>query len=165
MATRKKINAAQVESAANEMIEAKVRTKANLFAALPLVFDVRQAAAEQRKWAKDLEAIADELAEQATAYVADHIKALDEPLAEFRGNIENGTVEIGGVTYRLTVSPDAPKRIDGGTLNQDFLESLPEGWTKRYLKLLVSALKDETDGKLEEYGLKRDVKRVWSVVE
>ncbi len=165
MATKKKINAPEVESAANKMIKAKVRTKANLFAALPLVFDLRQAAEEQRKWARGLEALASELADQATAYVADHIKALDEPLSEFRGNIENGTVEIGGVTYRLTVSPDEPKRIDGGTLNQDFLKLLPEGWTKQYRKLFLSALKDETDGKLEEYGLKRDVKRVWSVVE
>ncbi len=165
MATKKKINAAAAEAAANGLIEAKVRTKANLFAALPLVFDVRQAAAEQRKWAKDLDALADELAEQATAYVADHVKALDEPLSEFRGDIENGTVEIEGVTYRLTVSPDAPKRIDGGTLNQDFLKRLPEGWTKRYLKLLVSALKDEPDGKLAEYGLKRETKQVWSIAE
>ena len=109
--------------------------------------------------------LADELAEQATAYVADHVKALDEPLSEFRGDIENGTVEIEGVTYRLTVSPDAPKRIDGGTLNQDFLKRLPEGWTKEYLKLLVSALKDVDDGELAKHGLKRETKQVWSIAE
>lgn len=163
MATKKKINAAAVEAAANEMVESKVRTKANLFAAVPLVFDLRQAAADQRKWARDLDALADELGEQATAYVADHVKALDEPLAEFRGNIENGTVEIGGVTYRLTVSAGEPKRKDGGTLNQDFLETLPEGWTKRYLKLIVSALKGVSEKELAEHGLQRETKRVWSI--
>ena len=165
MSTKKRIVPSQAEARAQEMIDAKIRTKSNLFDAVPLVFDLRRAAAEQRKWAKELDALADELGEQATAYVADHVKALDEPLAEFRGNIENGTVEIGGVIYRLTVSADAPKRSDGGTLNQDFLKRLPEGWTKECLKLLVSALKDVTDGELAKHGLHRDRKHVWSIVE
>lgn len=162
---RRRVVPSQVEARALEMIDEKIRTKASLFEAVPLMFDLRKAAADQRKWAKSLDELADELGDAATAYVADHVKALDEPLSEFRGNIENGTVEIGGVRYRLTVSTGVPERIDGGTLNQEFLKKLPTGWTKSYLKLLASALSEETEGRLETYGLKRVAKRVWSVIE
>jgi hypothetical protein len=72
-------------------------------------------------------------------------------------------VEIGGTTYRLTVSPDRIRRLDGGNMTQQFLKGLPEGWTKAKLTLVEGAFKDLDAEELARHALCRETKREWSV--
>ena len=130
---------------------------------MPLVFALRGAAATVRQFAKALEASADELSRQAAGYAEEHPTALDTPLSEARDGVRNGTVEIGGTTYRLTVSPDRIRRLDGGNMTQQFLKGLPEGWTKAKLTLVEGAFKDLDAEELARHALCRETKREWSV--
>ena len=95
-------------------------------------------------------------------HAEDHATALDAPLAEVRKGIRSGTVEVGGVTYRLTVSPDKVVRLDGGTLTQEFLAGLPDGWTKSKLALVEGAFRGVDAEEMAKHDLRREIKREWS---
>jgi DNA (cytosine-5)-methyltransferase 1 len=126
----KTMKASEVKKMADTLLEnGGVGTRERFMQALPLLFSLKEAAGKVKQFAKALEASADELSRQAAGYAEDHATALDAPLVEVRKGIRSGTVEVGGVTYRLTVSPDKVVRLDGGTLTQEFLAGLPDGWT------------------------------------
>ena len=160
----KKMNASEVLKMADALLEnGGIGTRERFLQALPLLFTLKEAAAGKRKFAKALDDCADELSRQAAGYAEDHVTALDAPLAEARDGIRSGTVEIGGDTYRLTVSPDKIKRLDGGSLTQGFLEGLPEGWTSSKLTLVEGAFKGVDAEEMARHGLRREIKREWSV--
>ena len=158
------MKASEVKKMADTMLEnGGVGTRERFMQALPLLFSLKEAAAKVKQFAKALEASADELSRQAAGYAEDHATALDAPLAEVRKGIRSGTVEVGGVTYRLTVSPDKVVRLDGGTLTQEFLAGLPDGWTKSKLALVEGAFKDVEAEEMAKHDLRREIKREWSV--
>ena len=159
----KKVKASEVKKQADALLEnGGVGTRERFMQAVPLLFSLKEAAA-LKQFVKALEASADELSRQAAGYAEEHVTALDTPLAEVRDGIRNGTVEIGGTTYRLTVSPDKIKRLDGGTLTQKFLEGLPKDWTKSKFVLVDGAFKDLGAEELAKHDLCREIKREWSV--
>ena len=159
----KKVKASEVKKQADALLEnGGVGTRERFMQALPLLFSLKEAAA-LKQFVKALEASADELSRQAAGYAEEHVTALDTPLAEVRDGIRNGTVEIDGTTYRLTVSPDKIKRLDGGTLTQKFLEGLPKDWTKSKFVLVDGAFKDLGAEELAKHALCREIKREWSV--
>ena len=153
----------EIKKQADALIEGGVQRMESYRAAVPLVFALRGAAATVKQFAKALDDSASELSRQAAAYAEDHPTALDTPLAEARDGVRNGTVEIDGVTYRLTVSPDKIKRLDGGNLTQKFLEGLPEDWTSSKLTLREGAFKGLDAEELARHDLRREMKREWSV--
>ena len=153
----------EIKKQADALIEGGVQRMESYRAAVPLVFALRGAAATVRQFAKALEASADELSRQTAGYAEEHPTALDTPLSEARDGVRNGTVEIGGTTYRLTVSPDRIRRLDGGNMTQQFLKGLPEGWTKAKLTLVEGAFKDLDAEELARHALCRETKREWSV--
>ena len=153
----------EIKKQADALIDGGVQRMESYRAAVPLVFALRGAAATVKQFAKALDDSASELSRQAAAYAEDHPTALDTPLAEARDGVLNGTVEIDGVTYRLTVSPDKIKRLDGGSLTQAFLKGLPEGWTKAKLALVDGAFKGLGAEELARHDLCRETKREWSV--
>lgn len=153
----------EIKKQADALIEGGVQRMESYRAALPLVFALRGAAATVKQFAKALEDSANELSRQAAGYAEEHPTALDTPLAEARDGVRNGTVEIDGTTYRLTISPDKIKRLDGGNLTQKFLEGLPEGWTSAKLALREGAFKGLDAEELARHDLRREMKREWSV--
>ena len=153
----------EVKKQADALIEGGVQRMESYRAAVPLVFALRGAAATVKQFAKALEASADELSRQAAGYAEEHPTALDEPLAEARDGVRSGMVEIDGVTYRLTISPDRIRRLDGGNMTQSFLAGLPEGWTKTRLALVDGAFKGLDAEELARHELCRETKREWSV--
>ena len=153
----------EIKKQADALIEGGVQRMESYRAAVPLVFALRGAAATVKQFAKALDDSANELSRQAAAYAEDHPTALDTPLAEVKDGVLNGTVEIDGTTYRLTVSPDKIKRLDGGSLTQQFLKGLPEGWTKAKLTLVDGAFKGLGAEELAKHDLCREIKREWSV--
>ena len=160
----KKVKASEVKKQADALLEnGGVGTRERFMQALPLLFSLKEAAAALKQFVKALEASADELSRQAAGYAEEHVTALDTPLAEVREGIRNGTVEIDGTTYRLTVSPDKIKRLDGGTLTQTFLKGLPKDWTKAKFVLVDGAFKDLGAEELAKHDLCREIKREWSV--
>ena len=153
----------EIKKQADALIEGGVQRMESYRAAVPLVFALKGAAATVKQFAKALDDSANELSRQAAAYAEDHPTALDTPLAEARDGVLNGTVEIGGVTYRLTVSPDKIKRLDGGNMTQSFLAGLPEGWTSSRLALVEGAFKGLGAEELARHDLRRETKREWAV--
>ena len=153
----------EIKKQADALIDSGVQRMESYRAAVPLVFALKGAAATVKQFAKALDDSANELSRQAAAYAEDHPTALDTPLAEARDGVLNGTVEIGGVTYRLTVSPDKIKRLDGGNMTQSFLAGLPEGWTSSRLALVEGAFKGLGAEELARHDLRRETKREWSV--
>ena len=153
----------EIKKQADALIEGGVQRMESYRAAVPLVFALRGAAATVKQFAKALDDSVNELSRQAAAYAEDHPTALDTPLAEVKDGVLNGTVEIDGTTYRLTVSPDKIKRLDGGSLTQQFLKGLPEGWTKAKLTLVDGAFKGLGAEELARHDLCRETKREWSV--
>ena len=153
----------EIKKQADALIEGGVQRMESYRAAVPLVFALRGAAATVKQFAKALEASADELSRQAAGYAEEHPTALDEPLAEARDGVRSGMVEIDGVTYRLTISPDRIRRLDGGNMTQSFLAGLPEGWTKTRLALVDGAFKGLDAEELARHELCRETKREWSV--
>ena len=153
----------EIKKQADALIDSGVQRMESYRAAVPLVFALRGAAATVKQFAKALDDSANELSRQAAAYAEEHPTALDTPLAEARDGVLNGTVEIGGVTYRLTISPDKIKRLDGGNMTQSFLAGLPEGWTSSRLALVEGAFKGLGAEELARHDLRRETKREWSV--
>ena len=134
--------------------------------AVPLIFDLKEAARNSREFAHQLDQLAANLADGAAAYAIDHPKALDEPgLREEKDGIKSGFVEIGNQRYKLTISADDPKRKSGGTFTKSFLAGLPPEWVKTRLELYVSGMKDATEEELAKHDLERPTKRVWSIPE
>ena len=157
------MKASEVKKAGDAILEDGVSTKEQYLRAVPMIFEMRNAIKSAKEWLAILNERHNQLSELAAGYAIDHAKALDEPLATVKDGIESGTVEIGGETYRLTISPDAPKRISGGNLTQGFLADLPKDWVKTKLVLHQGALEGTSPDELARYDLKRDMKRVWSV--
>ena len=158
------MKASEVKKMADTLLEnGGVGTRERFLQALPLLFSLRAAAATVKQFAKALDASADELSRQAAGYAEEHVTALDAPLAEARKGIRNGTVEVGGVRYRLTISPDKVVRLGGGALTQEFLAGLPEDWTKSKLVLVDGAFKGVDAEEMAKHDLRREIKREWSV--
>ncbi len=153
------------KKAAEALLEQGVGTKDQYLKAVPMVFEMQRAIKSTRDWLSLLLDVGKQLSEAAAAYAVDHATALDEPLAERKQGVRSGTVDIGGKTYRLTLSLDDAKRMSGGNLTQEFLARLPAEWTAEKLELKQSALKGMSAEELAQHDLHRDVKRVWSVAE
>jgi hypothetical protein len=152
----------EIKKQADALIDSGVQRMESYRAAVPLVFALRGAAATVKQFAKALDESAAELSRQAAAYAEEHPTALDTPLAEVKDGVLNGTVEIGGTTYRLTISPDRIKRLDGGNMTQQFLAGLPDGWTKSKLALVEGAFKGVDAEEMAKHDLRREIKREWS---
>ena len=156
------MKSSEVKKAVDALLECGVRTKEQYREAVPMLFEMVKAIKSAKDWLAVLNDKYSELSEAAATYAIDHASALDEPLSVKKDGIESGTVEIGGETYRLTLSLDAPKRISGGNLTQGFLEELPKEFVKSRLSLSASAFDGMSPDEMARYDLKRDVKRVWS---
>ena len=119
--------------------------------------------ASQRKYIAELGANMESLGNICSDYADSHPGFI--ALFEQRGEMQSGMIEIDGDTYRYTVSPSAPKRIDGSNMVQDFLAKLPKKWTKSRLELDSTAINrlGVTDDALFEEKLYRPIERTWSL--
>ena len=143
-------------------ISSGVKNRENYENALRLAFEVADRAKLLAESAKAFREQAVQLSELAASYAQEHETALDEPLAERKDGIISGSVTIGGLVYRLTLSKDEFKRISGANLTQGFLQELPRGWTKQKLELNKSKLNGITDADLAEHDLVRPGKALWT---
>lgn len=143
-------------------ISGGVKNRENYENALRLAFEVADRAKLLAESAKAFREQAVQLSELAASYAQEHETALDEPLAERKDGIISGSVTIGGLVYRLTLSKDEFKRISGANLTQGFLQELPRGWTKQKLELNKSKLNGITDADLAEHDLVRPGKALWT---
>lgn len=163
MDKEKNVPAKELQARAEKLLSASVATRATYEEAIPLIFALADKAKSISNYAKILKALAESLSSRAADYAVDHATALDSPLATVKTDIESGEVTIDGTLYRLTISPDEPKRIDGGNMTQDFLKSLPKEWTAAKLSLKKSAVASVSADELEKHNLRREKKRVWSL--
>lgn len=157
----KSMKPSEILARSGELLEGAM-TKDKYAAAVPMIFDLRTQAASMMSFAKQLREAADDLVEATAGYACEHPKALDTPLSDWKDGIRRGTVEIGGVSYALTVSPGAVKRLSGGNMTQKFLAELPKGWAQPKLELCVKSIADVPAAKLAEHDLMRETKRNWT---
>ena len=87
-------------------ISGGVKNRENYENALRLAFEVADRAKLLAESAKAFREQAVQLSELAASYAQEHETALDEPLAERKDGIISGSVTIGGLVYRLTLSKD-----------------------------------------------------------
>ena len=163
----KSMNATQTKKYVEAILENGVTTRERYLEAVPALFAMDKAIASAKDWIDKLKALRDGLSARVSDYAVDHATALDEPVTADKDGISSGTVEIGGVKYRLTVSSGDFVRKSGGNLTKEFLSRLPKDWTKAVTKLQLdkASLKGKTADELEAEDLFCPVKRVWSVVE
>ena len=159
-------NMRELKKQAEAMLEQGVGTKEAYKAALPLLFEVRDAAANAFAFAKLLKGLSDELSEKAAAYAIDHPTAFTVPLSDYREGMHRGVLETdGGANYALTISKGDVKRVTGGNLTQEFLGGLPKGWTKLKLEANKDAIKKESADELAKHDLYCEPKRTWSLID
>ena len=158
-------NMRELKKQAEALLEQGVGTKEAYKAALPLLFEVREAAANASNFAKLLKGLAEELSDKAAAYAIDHPTALTEPLSDYREGMQRGVFKMDGVGYALTISKSDPKRVTGGNLTQEFLAGLPKGWTKPKLEANKDAMKKASAEELAKHDLYCEPKPNWSLIE
>jgi len=159
----KKKKASAIKTAADELLERGVTTRECYMAALPLLFELRDAIGGLKEFVKGLETSARDLSGAAATYAKEHCTALDEPLHVERTGVESGTVSVEGVKYRLTVSLGKFRRASGDNLTMDFLKALPEGWTREKRELNEGALSKLGASELLSQDLVRERKNEWSL--
>ncbi|MBO7399416.1 MAG: hypothetical protein J6V10_10020 [Clostridia bacterium] len=159
-------NMRELKKQAEALLENGVNTKEAYKSALPLLFAVRDAAANASAFGKVLKSLADELSEKAAAYAIDHPTAFTTPLSDYKDGMQRGEFESDDdVTYALTISKGDVKRVTGGNLTQAFLAGLPKGWTKQKLDANKDAIKKESAEELAKHDLYCELKRTWSMIE
>ena len=159
-------NMRELKKQAEALLEQGIGTKDAYKAALPLLFQVRDAAANASAFGKLLKGLAEEISEKAAAYAIDHPTALTTPLSDYREGMQRGVFETdGGVNYALTISKGDVKRVTGGNLTQEFLAGLPKGWTKQKLEANKDAMKKESAEELAKHDLYCVPKPSWSLIE
>jgi len=153
----------QLRENAEEKILLGVSNKAALFEAVPLLIELQEAVESASKTAKRCKEIASTLSDACSKYALDHQSLFDDGLVLVGKGVRNGDLTIDETTYHFTSGYDSPKRIDGDALSQEFLDGLPEGWTKTKFVLDttgINRLKID-DKALAEAGLYRPEKNEW----
>ena len=145
-------------------ISGGVKNRESYENALRLAFEVADRAKLLSESAKAFREQAVQLFELAASYAQEHETALDEPLREEKDGVVAGSVTVGGIVYRLTLTRDKLKRISGANMTAEFLASLPKAWTKAKRALDTAAINEAgvTDADLAEHDLVRPGKAVWS---
>jgi len=153
----------QLRETAEDKILLGISNKAALLEAVPLLVEFQDAIESASKTAKRCKEIASQLSAACSEYALDHQSVFDDGLVLIGKGVKNGDLTIDETTYHFTSGYDKPKRIDGDAMTQDFLEGLPEGWTKTKFELDttgINRLKVEDDV-LAEAGLYRPEKNEW----
>lgn len=140
---------------------------ANIDKALETYFRLTDAIRSTRNWLAALSAAADRLSEKAAAYArrAPVSTFTLEAWHEKAGATKSGVRKLEGCAFdaRLTESCNTFARLgNGDQLTQDFLEGLPENWTRETLKLDNAALRGVPDTTLAANGLMRQAKFTWT---
>ena len=154
--------------AAEALLDAGVSNRQQLQAAVPAAVELQDAA--KRMWsalsaAKD---IAHRLMEACSEYAHEHpAHVFDETFSVSPVGVESGDVLIDGCVYHYSRGFDGYVRTEPGALmTQEFIQSLPDGWSKEKYELDVTGIKAAADADaLEAAGLKRKVKSSWSLIQ
>lgn len=154
----------QFRDAADALLEKGIRTYEEFKEALPLIRNLEEALKGVSDYRSKIDASLKGLKEKAALYAEDHVKALDGGLSDYKQGMKRGSVTLDGIVYSLTVSPGGIKRINGGNMTKEFLESLPEEWTAVKTVLDETSIKKMgvSDEKLAARGLVRETKRTWT---
>jgi len=153
----------QLRETAEDKLLLGISNKAALVEAVPLLVELQEAIESANKTAKRCKEVAAQLSEACSGYALGHQSVFDEGLSLVGKGVKSGDLTIDETTYHFTSGYGSPKRIDGDVLNQEFLNGLPEGWTKCELKLDttgINRLKVDSAA-LEEAGLYRPEKNEW----
>lgn len=153
----------QLREEAESTIQNGVGNKAALYAAVPLLIELQEALEGVNRTAKATKEIARKLSDACSAYALEHQSVFDEGLSLIGKGVRNGDLTIDETTYHFTSGYDKPKRIDGDAMSHDFLDGLPEGWTKTKLELDTTGINRMKVGEkdLEAAGLFRPEKNEW----
>lgn len=149
---------------ADVLLDAGIDKREAYLKALPLMFEMREAAVCLKGFAKSLEERADALSEQTAAYAKEHVTALDEPLHEVSGGKECGSIAWKDDVFTLTLTKGPIKRASGDNMTADFLNGLPKSWIKNKPALDVQGINrlGVDDKELFDHGLLRSEKREWT---
>ena len=148
--------------AAAELLEKGIGTQEAFKAALPLMRELAAASRNVGDYRSKIDALVKSLKESAAQYAIDHPRALDDGLADYKAGLKRGSVTLDGTTYSLTVSPGDVKRTSG-SITSEFVESLPDEWTKLKREINEKAIKAISPEELIQHGLIREEKHTWSM--
>ena len=161
---RKKIKA--LREKAEELLKVGVANRDQLIVAVPALVELQDAEKSQSRLLSETKDVIKELSDACSAYALRHPEyVFDQTYAVLPSGVESGDIEIDGRTYHFKHGFKGYVRTESGkSLTQEFLEGLPEDWTKSSLSLDTTAVNKadlEVDA-LAEFGLMRKVDDTWS---
>ena len=133
---------------------------------MPALVALQKAEKAQSRRLKETQAVIQALSDACSAYALMQPEyVFDQTFAVLPSGVESGDIEIDGRTYHFKHGFKGYVRTESGkSLTQEFLEGLPEDWTKSSLSLDTTAVNKadlEVDA-LAEFGLMRKVDDTWS---
>jgi len=148
---------------AQELIDEGVNNAVNLHEALPILVEGLEAVKAMRRTLAAMSKNLGELADLCTEYALERRSVFLDGVKE-RDGVLTGDVEVDGTVYHMSAGYDGYVRADGNNLTKEFLESLPDGWTRQRIELDTAAIKEDCSSSddLGGYGLAPKPKNVWS---
>ena len=143
-----------------------VANREQLRSAVPALVALQSAAKSMQRRINETRDVIEALSEACSAYAHRHPEyVFNQSFSVSPIGVESGDLEVDGKTYHFAYGFDGYERAEQGQkMTQDFLATLPEGWTKPKLELDKSAVNraKPTEDDLAEVGLVRKVKQTWT---
>ena len=153
---------------AEAALETGVANREQLRSAVPALVALQNAERSMQLRIKETRAVIQALSEACSAYAHEHPEyVFSQSFSVSPIGVESGDLEVDGKTYHFAHGFDGYDRAEQGQkLTQEFLRTLPAGWTKSKLELDKSAVNKAkpTEEVLAEAGLVRKVKQTWTEI-
>jgi len=151
-----------------EELAAGVANKERLLAAVPAMMALQSAVNVADMNLKDTKAVLEKLAEACSDYAHEHPEyVFTDTFSVSPIGVQSGDLTIDGRTYHFSYGFDGYRRDDPSQkLTQDFLKTLPKGWTKSETKIDTSAINKlkPSNEELAAAGLQRKPKPQWGMM-
>ena len=153
---------------AEAALETGVANREQLRSAVPALVALQNAERSMQLRIKETRAVIQALSEACSAYAHEHPEyVFSQSFSVSPIGVESGDLEVDGKTYHFAHGFDGYDRAEQGQkMTQEFLKTLPAGWTKSKLELDKSAVNKAkpTEEVLAEAGLVRKVKQTWTEI-
>ena len=153
---------------AEEALAAGVANREQLRAAVPALVALQDAERSLQLRLKETAAVIDALSKACSKYAHEHPEyVFDQSFSVSPIGVESGDLVVDGRTFHFSHGFDGYEHADPSQKKtQDFLASLPKGWTKTRLDLNTTGINktNPTDEELAKHNLARKVKEVWTEI-
>ena len=153
---------------AEAALAAGVANRAQLMDAVPALVALQNAERSLQLRLKETTAVIRALSEACSKYAHEHREyVFDKTFSVSPIGVESGDIVVDGRTFHFSHGFDGYDHADPAQKKtQEFLASLPKGWTKAKIELNTVGINraNPTDEELAKHSLVRKVKEVWTEI-